>query len=149
MKTVILFVFCLILFSCRYEIEHPDDEQILIKAIDDFYATIEAGDFDKRMNMFADSAIAMPNGGTIIRGKEVIKKKWEPYKDYIFRIKDLERLEVKISGDFAHTVNSYFYTSHLQGEEPVWHKTKNIHIWQRQADGSWKLYLDIWNSSGS
>ena len=149
MKSLIFVITCICLLACQINTEKANDMQNLMQTIDEFYAAIEAGDFDKRMEMFADSAIVMPNGGNIIRGKQVIKERWEPYKDYIFRIKDLQRLEVRISGDFAHTVNSYFYTSHLEGEEPVWHKTKNIHIWQRQVDDSWKLYLDIWNSSGS
>jgi ketosteroid isomerase-like protein len=52
-----------------------------------------------------------------------------------------------ISGDAAYTINDYYYTYHAEGDEPVWRKTKNIHIWRRQADGFWKLHADIWNSS--
>lgn len=149
MKSLIFLTTSIFLLTCQLNTEQSNDMQNLMKSIDAFYAAIEAGNFDKRMDMFADSAIVMPNGGNIIRGKQVLKERWEPYKDAIFRIRDLERLEVKISGDMAYTVNSYYFTYHNQGEEAVWYKTKNIHLWQRQADGSWKLYLDIWNSSGS
>ena len=149
MKSIIFLIICLIFSACQYQVEYSDDMQNLIQTIDAIYAAVEAGDFYSRIDLFADSAIVMPNGGNIIRGKQVLKERWEPYKDAIFRIKDLERMEVKISGDMAYTVNSYYYTYHEQGEEAVWHKTKNIHLWQRQTDGSWKLYLDIWNSSSS
>ena len=149
MKSLIVLICCLFFLTCQYQVEYPNDMQNLISTIDAFYSAVEAGDFYSRIDLFADSAIVMPNGGNIIRGKQVLKERWEPYKDAIFRIKDLERLEVKISGDMAYTVNSYYFTYHNQGEEAVWYKTKNIHLWQRQADGSWKLYLDIWNSSGS
>jgi uncharacterized protein (TIGR02246 family) len=149
MKTLSLISFAMLIISCQTNTDQETDMPNLMKTIDEFYTAIEAGDFEKRMELFADSAIVMPNGGQIIRGREVIKERWAPFQEYVFQIKDLERLEVKISANFAHTINSYYYTSHLPGEEAVWHKTKNIHIWQRQADGSWKLYLDIWNSSES
>jgi ketosteroid isomerase-like protein len=43
-------------------------------------------------------------------------------------------------------VNSYYYTWHAPDDKPQWHKTKNVHIWARDAEGDWKLRVDIWNS---
>jgi len=43
-------------------------------------------------------------------------------------------------------VNSYYYTWHAPEDEAQWHKTKNVHIWARDAEGAWKLRVDIWNS---
>jgi ketosteroid isomerase-like protein len=51
-----------------------------------------------------------------------------------------------VSGDLACTANSYYYTYHASDSEPRWHKTKNVHIWKRDAGGEWKLHVDIWNS---
>ena len=148
MKSFLFSLICIFLVACQQQLAKTDDMKNLMQAIDTFYAAVEAGDFDARIAMFADSAMVIPNGGSIIHGKDTIKELWSPYQKYIFRIKDLERMEVKISGEYAHTVNSYYYTWHLPGEEAIWHKTNNIHIWQRQPDGKWKLYLDIWNSAG-
>jgi ketosteroid isomerase-like protein len=87
--------------------------------------------------------------GNTLRGKKVIEEKWAPYKEAVFLIKDLERIETRISGNIAYTVNQYYYTYPYPDQEEIWYKTKNVPIWQKQQDGSWKLHLDIWNSCGT
>ena len=68
-------------------------------------------------------------------------------QDAIFRIQDRQIVDMDISDDIAYTVNTYVYAWHASGDDPNWYTTKNIHIWKRQADGSWKLHADLWNSS--
>jgi uncharacterized protein (TIGR02246 family) len=148
MKIIILFsIFSFLFLSCQEKITNEQDLEQLKKSIASFYSAIDSGDFYKRIDLFTDDVIILPNNGDLIRGKEVIKNRWELYKDAIFRIKDLENVETKISGDIAYTINSYYYTYHNPDEEAVWYKTKNIHIWKRQEDGNWKLHADIWNNS--
>lgn len=118
----------------------------LEETIAQFYATIEAGDAETRLELFSDDAILMPNHWTMIRGKQAIAEVLRSAPDRVFRLRDREVVDLGVDGGVAYTVNSYFYTSHRKGEDPQWHKTKNVHIWKRLADGSWKLHVDIWNS---
>ena len=97
--------------------------------------------------MFTENAMMMPNNGSIIRGKASVGEVVRSGEGWVFRIRNLTRLELDLSGDIAYTVNEYEYTWHAEGDEPIWHPTKNIHIWRRQSDGSWRLHVDIWNSS--
>jgi len=119
---------------------------LLKEAINKFYLAIEEGDIKTRLALFADDAIMMPPGAGIVKG---IKNITEIVLDtiYVFKIKDKEIVSMDISGSIAYTVNSYFYTYHLKGSEPVWHKTKNVHIWKKDIDGNWKLNVDIWNAA--
>lgn len=119
----------------------------LERSIADFYEAVESGDNDRRAEMFTDGAMMLPNNGAIIRGKERIGEVVRGGEGWVFRIRNLERVELNLSGDLAYSVNEYEYTWHHEGDAPVWHPTKNIHIWRRQPDGSWKLHADIWNSS--
>jgi len=128
-----------------------DDSRLseLESAIQAFYAAVEVGDKAAHAAMFTDSAIMMPNNGSLIRGKEDIGEAVMSGEDWVFRIRNLRHVEIELSGDMAYTVNEYEYTWHHQDAEPVWHPTKNIHIWRYQTPGGWKLHLDIWNSSSS
>ena len=119
----------------------------LEQAIEVFYASIESGDNDSRAEMFTDGAMMMPDNGAIIHGKGDIGEVVRSGGGWVFRIRNLERAELDLSGDIAYTVNEYEYTWHQAGDEPTWHPTKNIHIWRRQTDGSWKLHVDIWNGT--
>jgi uncharacterized protein (TIGR02246 family) len=121
----------------------PDD---LREAIDAFYAAIETGDSEAHIEMFSDDALMMPNHWTRREGKEAIAEVIRAGAGSVFRLRDREVIDWGVSGDLAYTANSYFYTYHPEGDEPQWHKTKNVHIWKRDAAGAWKLHLDIWNS---
>lgn len=138
--------------ACTQMTDAKIERERLQKAIDTFYAAIANGDEDTRFALYADSIYMLPNFGSYIQGKTRLEKVWRASrhpgeKKYVFRIKNLNRLETHISGDAAYTINDYYYTYHAEGDEPVWKKTKNIHIWRKQPDNSWKLHADIWNSS--
>lgn len=115
-------------------------------AIDAFYAAVAAGDSEARIAMFSDDAIMMPNHWTRWEGKEAIAEVIRAGAGSVFRLRDREIVDMDTSGDLAYTVNSYYYTYHPEGDEPQWHKTKNVHIWKRDAAGHWRLHVDIWNS---
>ncbi len=123
------------------------DRARLLQTITDFYDAIENADHEKRIELFADDAIMMPDAWTIIRGKNNIAESIRRGKDSVFKLRDINRLELTIGGKIAYTVNEYYYTWHAVGDDPVWKKTKNVHIWRKQPDGSWKLQVDIWNST--
>jgi ketosteroid isomerase-like protein len=114
--------------------------------IDSFYEAIEAGDAEARIDLLASDVILMPNHWTIMQGKDVVAESFRRGAAAVFRLKDREVVQMEVSGDLAYTVNSYYYTYHARGEPEQWHKTKNVHIWRRDASGQWKLAVDIWNS---
>ncbi len=64
----------------------------------------------------------------------------------VFRIRDREIVHADVSDSLAYTVNSYYYPWRAPEDEAQWHKTKNVHVWARDAEGVWKLRVDIWNS---
>jgi ketosteroid isomerase-like protein len=115
-------------------------------AIAAFYAAIEAGDAEARIDLLAGDVILMPNHWTIMQGKDVVAESFRRGAAAVFKLKDRQLVHVEVSGDLAYTVNSYHYTYHGRGEPEQWHKTKNVHVWRRDGSGTWKLTVDIWNS---
>lgn len=146
-----LIIFSILLFvyfnSCNFDDKEKSDFSKLKMTIDEFYTAINSGNTEKRLSLFAPDAIIMPNHGELIEFNDSVKAIWKRYDDdRIFRIKDLKHVDIELSGNIAYTVNTYYYTFHRKDSKPEWHKTKNVHIWRKQKDGSWKLYIDIWNS---
>lgn len=146
-RTVGFSLGMVLVLACAQVNEEEAGRTELEQAIDDFYASIESGENESRAEMFTDEAMMMPDDGAIIRGKDNIGEVVRSGGGWVFRIRNLNRAEIDLSGDIAYTVNEYEYTWHQADGEPIWHPTKNIHIWRRQADGSWKLHVDIWNGS--
>jgi len=56
--------------------------------------------------------------------------------------------EVIVSGDIGIERGAYTWTiAPVAGGAPVQDRGHYVAIWQRQADGSWKIKRNIWNSS--
>ena len=115
--------------------------------MNEFYTALNNGETSKRLALFSENALVLPDKGKLTLMTDSVKTVWKSWdKDWVFRLKDIEHVEISLSGDIAYTVNSYSYTFHRKDAEAVWYKTKNVHIWKKQKDGSWKLHVDIWNS---
>lgn len=153
MKYVLLTSFVVIaLFplSLTGEPRHADSLPTELQAaIDSFYAAIDTGDAETRIDLLADDVVLMPNHWTMISGKEDVAASFRGSEDAVFKLRDRKVIRASVSRDMAYTVNSYFYTYHSEGDSPRWHKTKNVHIWRRNQQGAWRLEMDIWNSDVS
>jgi len=140
------FILAICLFGCAAQPPEPDLSG-LHAAIAEFYEGVETGNTQQVFELFSDSAFVLSNGGRVAHGSEAIERMWRPGTDSGFRLKDIEVLELHASGDVAYEIHAYYWGMVTEGEETTWHKTKNVHIWRLQPDGSWKLHVDIWNST--
>ena len=100
------------------------------------------------MSYYAEDAVEVPNGGPLIPGKSEISKgmgfldnkdnrlTWTPVGG-----------DVSSSGDLGYTYGTYeFSAKDKEGNSHVEHG-KYTSIWKLQRDGSWKVVLDMGNSS--
>jgi ketosteroid isomerase-like protein len=51
------------------------------------------------------------------------------------------------SGDTAYEIGKYTLKIQPAGQEAMTDSGKYLVVWKRQAEGTWKLHVDIWNSS--
>jgi uncharacterized protein (TIGR02246 family) len=105
-----------------------------------------SGDLVQYANLYyAPDAVVMPPNGEAVRGRDAIiawNENFPPYDDLQFT-----QVEVDGSGDMAYVYGTYSMAMTVsEGEEPANDRGKYIEIWRRQADGSWKVALDIFNS---
>ncbi len=143
---VLLALLLGVMLGCGQVCQEEGVPAELTATIDAFYAAIEAADGEARIAMFTEDAIMMPNHWTMYKGKDQIAEVVRSGEGSVFKIRDREIVDIDVSDRLAYTVNSYYYTWYAEGGEPQWHKTKNVHIWKKDAAGQWKLHADIWNS---
>ena len=139
--------YSLIVLLCLLACGGKDSSEAeFLKTIDSFYEAIGQGDQEMHASLFTNDAFMLIDKGHISRGKS-LKASIRNRTGWVFRLKDINRLDYGVSGELGFTVNEYFYTWHPEGTKPEWHKTKNVHIWKKEKDGSWRLHVDIWNST--
>ena len=100
------------------------------------------------MSYYADDAVELPNGEHMLQGKAEIAKtmgfldqkgnslSWKPV-----------HAEMATSGDLGYTNGTYEFRSNDKDGKPVVSYGKFTTIWKKQKDGSWKVAMDMGNSS--
>lgn len=100
------------------------------------------------MSYYAENAVEVPNGGPLIQGKVEIAKGMGFLDD-----KNNQLLwtpvgaDISSSGDLGYTYGTFEFHSKDKDGKPVVDHGKYTSIWKKQADGSWKVVLDMGNAS--
>lgn len=108
-----------------------------------------SGDLEKVVSYYTEDAVVMPPNAPAATTKEAIRKTWsEMFNIPGFKISwKSTRVEVAASGDMGITSGTYEVTiTPADGGKPVQDNGKFLVVWQKQADGTWKSSLDMWNS---
>jgi ketosteroid isomerase-like protein len=100
------------------------------------------------MSYYADDSVEVPNGGPLIQGKMEIAKGMGFLDD-----KSNQLLwtpvgaDISASGDLGYTYGTYEFHSKNKDGKPAVEYGKYTSIWKLQKDGSWKVVLDMGNTS--
>jgi ketosteroid isomerase-like protein len=100
------------------------------------------------LSYYADDAVGVPDGGGFLRGRNEIAKRagyfdnkrnhmtWTPLG-----------ADVATSGDLGYTFGTYEFHGVDKDNKPMVSIGKYTTIWKLQQDGSWKVVLDMANTS--
>ena len=100
------------------------------------------------MSYYAEDSVELPNGSPIIQSKVNIAKGMGFLDDKNNRlIWTPVGADISASGDLGYTFGNYEYRSKDKNGKPTVERGKYTSIWKRQNDGSWKVVLDMGNSS--
>lgn len=105
---------------------------------------VVAKDLDAIVDMYGDDARYLPDAEQIFTGKAAIKGYWE--KTFAMDIKGFQMTTTSVGGtrDFIHETGLGASKLNYNGQI-VEFKFKFVNVWQRMADGSYKLIVDIYN----
>lgn len=109
---------------------------------------IAAGDIEAAISYWAEDAVMMVPGLPPLRGRAAIREyieagaqmpgfgvRWEPLEAH-----------VSASGDMAYVIERNQFTMQDSTGATVTESNKTVTVWRRQADGTWKNVIDMWNA---
>ena len=100
----------------------------------------------KFASYYADDATLMMPNEPILHGASNAKAAVGPMmQDQNFAF-SFQGDKVEVSGDLAYTQGTYSMTMTDQKGNPAPDKGKYLDVWKKQADGSWKVVEDMFNS---
>jgi len=105
------------------------------------------GDAAALAALYTDDATLLPPDSEMIQGKQGIEEFWKVALQMGMKNAVLTTVDVFGSGDLAYEIGKVTITIQLDGQEPIEQKGKYVVVWKQPTDGSWKLHVDIWNSS--
>lgn len=136
--------FCLALFLGGGCAPERNDVALIKAAADEWIVAFKAGDIDALMSLYMIDAFVALHGQPALRGIDEIRAYFAPKMGTADVEFLLEYEQIEVHGDVAHLVSKYWYTGTPKaGGEPYRDAGRSALIYKRDADGRWKIYLDI------
>ena len=132
------------------KVSNTDEVRAAIAAIDKkFMEDANRGDAAAGAAAYTDDAILMPPNHSPLEGKQAIEKYLAEIGSQLQASNfQLSILEVDVQGDTTIVRGTYSANITIPGvDAPMEDRGKTLQVWKKQADGSWKIHRDIWNSN--
>jgi ketosteroid isomerase-like protein len=120
-----------------------------VRAADEEWMKVfSAKDLDKSVAFCDEKGAVLSPNAPIAQGREAIAKSFAGF----FTLPNLkitwhaDKADVAKSGELGYTSGTYQMTFTDPAGKPVPDKGKYVTVWTKQADGSWKVLLDIFNT---
>jgi uncharacterized protein (TIGR02246 family) len=123
----------------------PADEAAIRAAVTEWAAAAQAKDAAKFASFYADDAVLMMGGAPPVSGKAAIDKMAaEMMQDPNFALSfQADNVVVARSGDLAYETGTWSMTMSDPKKKPATEAGHYVDIWQKQADGAWKVVRDV------
>src|SRR5438046_8641016 len=111
-------------------------------------AAAGAKDVDKTVSYYSEDAVVMPPNAPSAKTRETIRSAWKemlttPGAAISWKA---TKVEVAKAGDLAYVSGTYEEAMTDASGKSVKDHGKYVEVWKKQADGTWKVVADIWNS---
>jgi ketosteroid isomerase-like protein len=146
-KTIVTFTLGLVAVAVCFAAD-TKIEQALRDLDAQWSAAAGAKDVDKTVSYYAESAVVMPPNASAATTGESIRNAWKemlttPGAAISWKA---TKVEVAKAGDLAYVSGTYDETMTDASGRSVKDHGKYVEIFKKQADGTWKVVADIWNS---
>lgn len=97
--------------------------------------------------LYTEDAVLLPPANEMIKGRAGIQEFWNGGLQMGIKDAVLTTVDVQDCSDTAYEIGTYALKIQPEGQAAIEDHGKYIVIWKKAADGSWKLSVDIWNTS--
>jgi uncharacterized protein (TIGR02246 family) len=112
-----------------------------------FSEAFNRGDVSALAAMYDTGAVVLAPNAPVMRGRQNIEALWGGARQQGFRTLNLVVNSVEPIGNHAIELGSYTLVIQPAGQGEMTDRGKYMVVWKRQADGSWMLYRDMFNTS--
>lgn len=121
------------------------DEAAIHAAVKEWSASAQAKDADKFCSFYAEDGVIMLEDAPDISGKAAIREGMGGMmQDPNFALSfAADKVVVARSGDLAYETGTYAMTLSDAKKQPSTEKGNYLVVWQKQADGVWKVVRDV------
>ena len=108
----------------------------------------ESTDVNKIVSYWSDDAVVMASGQPVVKGKEALRKMVEDSKNIPGFSISWRSSNVQFSpdGKVAYMYDDNIITMNDSTGKKLSIPGRAYTIWRKEADGSWKCVVDIWNN---
>ena len=134
------------------EMKGSEDAAALRSAIEaqnaKFAAAFNRGDGAGMAALYTENGRSMPPNSEPLQGREAIRTFTEAGAEMGLTDLTLSTVSLESSGNnTAYEIGTYTLKVPVPGKASMTDSGKYMAVWKKQADGSWKIHSDIWNSN--
>ena len=125
----------------------PSDLQAVSEVIAAYRISVNAGDIERLLAIASDDLEVIPPGEQALKGAAAHQLLRGLLNQFTIQLQPFTDEEIVVSGDWA--FQRYTYELSLKpkaGGDSVVERGHGIHIFRREADGSWRLVKDFFSS---
>jgi ketosteroid isomerase-like protein len=125
------------------------DERAIREAELEWWGVTIAKNLERTVAFYADDASMFPPNAPIATGKEAIRAVWSQLLTTpgVAISGQTTKVEASRGGDLGYSIGTYELITPDPAGKPVTDHGKYVVVWKKQADGSWKVMVDIFNSN--
>jgi uncharacterized protein (TIGR02246 family) len=111
-----------------------------------FSAAYVRGDAEAMAAAYTADGVIFPERAEMITGREAIRRywTWAPGNRVTHHL--ATPAQIRVEGDVAYDYGVFEIAGERGGEPWGPRHGKYVIVWRREADGAWRMQLDIWNS---
>ena len=142
---VVLFLLGLFAAGSLAQDKTPDGSALLLKLEADFARAVAEHGHQAFVTYFAEDGVELDDGGGIT-SREAIGKQ-PPWPEGTSLTWTPVKADMAGSGDLGYTYGNYVFKSKNKEGKIVANYGKYMSVWKKQKDGSWKVVVNMGNSS--